>query len=85
MDLYKQVNGKRVKLSEEEIKKLQAEWDANALEQAKTQYIHDRLAAYPSAGEQLDLLYHAMSKGEIPVATEWFNLIKQIKEENPKP
>lgn len=46
--------------------------------------IEKRVEEYPPIAEQLDMLYHAMDKGEIPKATEWYNTIKAVKDNNPK-
>lgn len=47
-------------------------------------YEKAREAAYPSVGDQLDMLYHAMAAGEIDMASQWFNVIKKVKEKYPK-
>lgn len=47
-------------------------------------YSDKRKKEYPSIGSQLDMLYHAMKDGEIPVAAEWFNKIDEIKNKYPK-
>lgn len=44
-----------------------------------------RQRAYPSIGEQLDMLWHAMDRGEIPKAGAFYEVIKEIKETVPKP
>ncbi|MFN9476464.1 hypothetical protein [Acidovorax sp.] len=47
-------------------------------------YVQQRRALYPSVESQLDLLYHAMDRGEIPKAEAFFNTLKTIKEAVPK-
>ena len=42
-----------------------------------------RQRAYPPIGEQLDMLYHAMDRGEIPKATAFYETIKAVKEAAP--
>ncbi len=44
------------------------------------EYAQVRLSIYPSIGEQLDMLWHAMDKGEIPKATEFYERIKAVKD-----
>ena len=43
-----------------------------------------RRKEYPPISEQLDMLFHAMKNEEIPIATEWFNTIQEIKNKYPK-
>lgn len=43
-----------------------------------------RRLAYPSIGSQLDMLWHAMDRGEIPKAVEWFERIAAVKAAHPK-
>jgi hypothetical protein len=50
-------------------------------EQEATAYVEARLEAYPSIGDQLDMLYKDMQNG----TTNWQDLITQIKTDNPKP
>lgn len=42
-----------------------------------------RQRAYPPIGEQLDMLFHAMDRGEIPKATAFYETIKAIKDAVP--
>lgn len=44
-----------------------------------------RVAAYPSIESQLDDLWHAMHRGEIPIAKRFYENIKAVKERHPKP
>jgi hypothetical protein len=57
---------------EAEVKRLQAEYDAN-------QYQRDR--QYPSIGDQLDMQYHDQLDG----TTTWKDSIAKVKADNPKP
>lgn len=84
----KVVNGVRVECSEEETaqileKRKQAEKEIQ--EELKVAYKQARKKEYPSIGDQLDMLWHAMDKGEIPKAQKWFEAIKAVKESHPKP
>tara|TARA_Y100000004_G_scaffold98075_1_gene109847 strand:+ start:1137 stop:1433 length:297 start_codon:yes stop_codon:yes gene_type:complete len=58
----------------EEIKKLQAEYDA-------LQYQRDRATSYPSIQDQLDMQYHDTVNG----TTTWKDAIAKVKTDNPKP
>lgn len=41
---------------------------------------------YPPTEEQLDMLWHMMDQGAIPgKGSEWYNTIKAIKDQYPKP
>ena len=53
-------------------KELQADYDAK-------QYQRDRAVAYPSIGDQLDMIYHAGQGGD-----EFQKAIKAIKDKYPK-
>ena len=51
-----------------------------------TQYQRDRQQIYPSLGNQLDMLWHELNvSGSLTSNGEWFNKIKEVKENNPKP
>ena len=64
--------------------------------QAELQTAHDakayartRETAYPSIGEQLDMLWHAVDTGDWTPAkvktTEFYTALKAVKDANPKP
>jgi len=44
-----------------------------------------RRREYPTIATQLDLLWHAMDQGDMPVAPEFYNAIKRVKDAHPKP
>lgn len=50
-----------------------------------TAYIKQRVRAYPSVGDQLDMLWHAMDSKEIPMCKEFYVAIKGVKDKYPKP
>lgn len=49
------------------------------------QYAYDRCANYPDGFEQLDMLWHAVNNGIDLKNSDWFNSIKAVKEQFPKP
>ena len=55
---------------------LQAEYDAN-------QYQRDRV--YPQLGEQFDKLWHDINSGTLDNTGEFFTVLKEVKDNNPKP
>jgi len=48
-------------------------------------YIAQRVAEYPTTGDQLDLLYHDMTAGKSDKTGQWYTVIAKIKTDNPKP
>jgi hypothetical protein len=49
------------------------------------QYAYDRCHEYPDGFEQFDMLWHAVNEGVDLKNSEWFQIIKEIKEKYPKP
>ncbi len=47
-------------------------------------YTKSRSRSYPSIGDQLDSLWHAMDRGELPKISEFYDPIKEIKDNYPK-
>ena len=47
-------------------------------------YKEIRRMEYPSAGEQLDMLWHAMDDGTLPRSEPFYSSIKSVKDKNPK-
>ena len=43
-----------------------------------------RILAYPSVGEQLDLLYHDIENDTLNTSGEFYQAIRAIKDANPK-
>jgi len=43
-----------------------------------------RKKEYPPITEQLDMLYHAMKNGDIPIAQAWVDKIDEVKNKYPK-
>ena len=61
---------------------LQTAYDAKA-------YARTRATAYPSIGDQLDMLWHAIDTGDWTAAkvktTSFYTELKAVKDANPKP
>jgi len=61
---------------------LQTAYDAKA-------YARTRAGAYPSIGDQLDMLWHAMDVGDWNIklikTTSFYTELKAVKDANPKP
>ena len=65
-----------------EVIRLQAEYDAQ-------EYARNRAPLYPTIGDQLDLLWHAIDTGDWTAAkvktTDFYTKLKKVKDDNPKP
>lgn len=72
-------NGNIVVLNEDliaqEISRLQAEYESK-------QYQRDRV--YPSIGDQLDMLWHAIDSDTLNKTSEFYTAIKAVKDAYPK-
>ncbi len=91
MARHHNINGNIVPFTEAE----EAEWDAreaayaeqkaNEVSVKSKDYVNKRKSAYPSIGDQLDLLYKDMVAGKGDSTGEWFKAVKAVKDANPKP
>jgi hypothetical protein len=61
-----------------EQERLQAEYDAKVWER-------NRQAAYPKLSEQFDKLWHDINNGTLDNTGEFFTVLKEVKDNNPKP
>ena len=62
--------------------------DPNQLPDPNYQIPYDanRVNSYPTIGNQLDMLWHELNQsGSLTTNGEWFNTIKEVKDNNPKP
>lgn len=62
--------------------------DPNQLPDPNYQIPYDsqRINSYPTIGNQLDMLWHELNQsGSVSTNGEWFNTIKEVKDNNPKP
>ena len=64
-----------------EMARLQAEYDSQ-------EYARDRVTEYPSTGDQLDMLWHAIDTGDWTAAkvklTSFYTELKAVKDKYPK-
>ena len=76
-----------------ELQRMQDEFDGNTYQRNRVQGVSGSYAAsqgtgsiYPGWREQLDMLYHELeTSGSLTISGSWFNTIKSVKDENPKP
>jgi len=89
MALTKMIDGVEVQCTPEEEAEILARWEANDKAQADdlaaNGYKYNRKEAYPLIADQLDMLWHSMDNGEIPVAMEFYSAIAVVKKKYPKP
>nr|BAR27912.1 hypothetical protein [uncultured Mediterranean phage uvMED] len=90
MSRHHNINGNIVPFTAAE----EAEWDANEKAHAEAQikiiptpaYVSQRASAYPSIGDQLDMLWHTMDKDN-ELQYKFYNFyqtIKKVKVDYPK-
>lgn len=79
--LFRMINGVRVEVSDEEAAQIRAEWTQSEAVIKANEYKVERQAAYPSIGDQLDMIYHDKMNG----TNMWSDLITSIKNQYPKP
>jgi hypothetical protein len=60
-----------------EVDRLQIEWNNNL-------YQRQRAVNYPSIGDQLDMLWHAIDSGTLDTSSDFYTAIKAVKDTNPK-
>ena len=90
MPRHHNINGNIVPFTAAE----EAEWDANEKAHAEAQakiiptpaYVSQRASAYPSIGDQLDMLWHTMDKdNELQHKYyDFYQTIKKVKVDYPK-
>ncbi len=72
LDSREQPTDENVKIK---LSQMIAEWE-------KLQYQRDRV--YPSIGDQLDMLYHAIDAGKVNKTSDFYKALKAVKDANPK-
>ena len=83
----KLVNGKRIELTQTEIKELKKDERKRQKKFEKRKPIQDRKQAYPEIGEQLDEIWKIIDElklAKTPEAKEMLKRIKDVKKNNPK-
>ena len=84
MPRYHNKNGVRTQFTAEQETARDAEEARHAvlkLEQQAVQYKKDRREAYPSIGDQLDMMWHDKKND----TTTWEDAVQAVKDANPKP
>ena len=61
----------------EEIIRLQEEYDAK-------EYARKRAVEYPALNEQLDMLWHAIDAGKLNKYSDFYKILKSVKDKYPK-
>ena len=59
--------------------------NARQAEVDKTAYILNRRFAYPKMVEQFDKLWHDIDDGKLDKTGSWYQAVKAVKEDIPKP
>ena len=77
--LYKQVNNDRLEFSDADYDQAKIDLGNSKWEEQQFGYISARQAAFPSIGDQLDMIYHAGQGGD-----EFQKAIKAVKDKYPK-
>lgn len=90
--MHKLVNGVKVELTPEEEAQVVKMWENNAIEIAKTQYVSDRVSAYPPITDQLDAVLKQLNYMQMNKQTDLIapmdDIIQQwlkVKRDFPKP
>ena len=71
--------------SKPSLSKLNTAWDAIEANTIAMEYKENRVAEYPSIGDQLDLLYKDMLADKGDKTGAWFTAVKTVKDKYPKP
>ena len=77
---HKQVNGELVEIPEDEKQSIVDQWNAQEEAAQAVQWKHERVTAYGSVGDQLDMQYHDQTTG----SRTWLDHIEAVKEAHPK-
>ena len=83
--LFAQVNNERREFTDAEYDQAVTDRAAYKLDQQDNNYSRARVDAYPSIGDQLDMLYHDMAADKGDKSGDWFAAVKKVKDDNPKP
>lgn len=79
--LYKWDGSNTTALTADEQAAVDSAWSTYETEWSAQEYSRNRVDAYPSLGDQLDMMYHDQVDG----TTTWKDAIQAVKDANPKP
>ena len=86
---YKTVDGKNIAVEDGELVLVTPEQEKiNIAEEEKLKYFFDRKDLYPNVEEQFDMLFKDIDAGKFGAKgkdSNFYNTIKKIKHDNPKP
>ncbi len=85
MTAHKMVNGVKVYLTQSEIDSKDAEVASDIAKKEANAWKVNRVASYPSLGDQLDSLVRDIQNGTVSTAGEFFTANNAVKIANPKP
>jgi hypothetical protein len=54
------------------------------LERNKTEYQRRRVKEYPTLADQLDMLWHAIDSGTLGKSSDFYTVLKSVKDQYPK-
>lgn len=83
--MTKLINGERVEVSQEEETQILAENAAAEAEKQAIAWIYERIKAYGSLAEELDMLYHDIDNECLDKTGEFYLHCKSVKDSIPKP
>ena len=84
LDDYNSIIWNDENITKPTLEECEAEWLLIQQEQSNNEVIEQRQSAYPSVGDQLDAIYHAMDQGIIPKIEPMYTDCKTVKETYPK-
>jgi hypothetical protein len=74
--------GNKTLLPEEQVESAQTAWFSRYVN--NMEYDQARRLHYPSIGDQLDALWHAMDSGQLPKIQNFYEPIQLVKQQFPK-
>ena len=83
--LYAQVNNERSEFTDAEYDQAVTDLANSKFDQQENGYKRARQEAYPSFGDQLDMLWHAIDQNELDKTSDFYIDLKAVKDANPKP
>ena len=83
--LYAQVNNERREFTDAEYDQAIEDRAQYKLDEQDNGYVRARQEAYDSFGNQRDQLFWDIDAGKLDKTGAWYNAIKKVKDDNPKP